>query len=116
MVVAALTLVATTQVSPTDELINKGCLKLLSKEAQQVDDLNFNRRKIEDQVQKLKPRSGAEHNRDIITELENRVRIMKDEVRRRRQQGRDVCRTLGLGYVASCLKKISQINNEHLLL
>ena len=33
MVVAALTLVATTQTSPTDELIDKGCLKLLSKEA-----------------------------------------------------------------------------------
>lgn len=105
MVVAALTLVATTQASPTDELIDRCCLKLLSKEAQQVDDLNFNRRKVEDQVQKLKPRSGAEHNRDIITELENRVRIMKDEVRRRRQQGRDACRTLASGDVASCLKK-----------
>lgn len=33
MVVAALTLVATTQTSPTDELIDKNCLKLLSKEA-----------------------------------------------------------------------------------
>lgn len=33
MVVAALTLVATTQTSPTDEPIDKDCLKLLSKEA-----------------------------------------------------------------------------------
>ena len=50
MVVTTLTLVATTQALPTDELIDRGRLKLLSKEAQQVDDLNFNRRKIEDQV------------------------------------------------------------------
>ena len=103
MVVATLTLVATTQASPTDELIDRCCLKLLSKEAQQVDDQNFNRRKIEDQVQKLKTRPGADVN--IIVELENRVRIMKDEVRRRRQQGRDACRTLASGDVASCLKK-----------
>ena len=65
MVVAALTLVATTQVSPIDELIDKGCLKLLSKETQQVDDLNFNRRKIEDQVQKLKTRPDADVNAKI---------------------------------------------------
>lgn len=103
MVVATLTLVATTQASPTDELIDGGCLKLLSKEAQQVDDQNFNRRKIEDQVQKLKTRPSADVNVNIIVELENRVRIMKDEVRRRQQQGRDACWTLGLGYVASCL-------------
>ena len=105
MLVATLTLVATTQTSPTDELIDRCCLKLLSKEAQQVDDLNFNRRKIEDQVQKLKTRPSADVNVNIIVELENQVRIMKDEVRRRRQQGRDTCRTLVSGDVASCLKK-----------
>ena len=77
MVVATLTLVATTQASPTDELIDGGCLKLLSKEAQQVDDLNCNRRKIEDQVQKLKTRPSADVNTNIIVELENRVRIIK---------------------------------------
>lgn len=65
MVVATLTLVATTQASPTDELIDRCCLKLLSKEAQQVDDLNFNRRKIEDQVQKLKTRPSADVNAKI---------------------------------------------------
>lgn len=105
MVVATLTLVATTQASPTDELIDRCCLKLLSKEVQQVDDLNFNRRKVEDQVQKLKTRPSADVNANIIVELENQVRIMKDEVRRRRQQGRDACRTLASGNVASCLKK-----------
>ena len=105
MVVATLTLVATTQASPTDELIDRGCLKLLSKEAQQVDDLNFNRRKIEDQVQKLKTRPGADVNGNIIVEPENQVRIMKDEVRRRQQQGRNVCQTLASSDVASCLKK-----------
>ena len=105
MVVATLTLVATTQASPTDELIDRCCLKLLSKETQQVDDPNFNRKKIEDQVQKLKTRPSADVNVNIIVELENRVRIMKDEVRRRRQQGRDACRTLASGDVASCLKK-----------
>ena len=67
--------------------------------------MNFNRRKIEDQVQKLKTRPGADANANIIVELENRVRIMKDEVRRRRQQGRDACRTLASSDVASCLKK-----------
>ena len=66
MVVATLTLVATTQASPADELIDRGRLKLLSKEAQQVDDLNFNRRKIEDQIQKLKTRPGADVNANII--------------------------------------------------
>lgn len=65
MVVATLTLVATTQASLTDELIDRGRLKLLSKEAQQVDDLNFNRRKIEDQVQKLKTRPDADVNAKI---------------------------------------------------
>lgn len=105
MVVATLTLVATTQASPTDELIDRGRLKLLSKETQQVDDPNFNRRKIEDQVQKLKTRPSADVNANIIVELENQVRIMKGGVRRRRQQGRDACRTLASGDVASCLKK-----------
>ena len=46
MVVTTLTLVATTQASPTDEFIDRCCLKLLSKEVQQVDDPNFNHRKI----------------------------------------------------------------------
>ena len=105
MVVATLTLVATTQASPTDELIDRGCLKLLSKEAQQVDDLNCNRRKVEDQVQKLKTRPSADVNVNIIVELENRVRIMKDKVRRRQQQGRDACRTLASGDVAPYLNK-----------
>lgn len=105
MVVATLTLVATTQASPTDELIDRCCLKLLSKEAQQVSDLNFNRRKIEDQVQNLKTRPDTDVNANIIAELENWVRIMKDEVRRRQQQGRDACRTLVSADVASCLKK-----------
>lgn len=58
MVVATLTLVATAQASPTDELIDRCCLKLLSKEAQQVSDLNFNHKKIENWVQKLKTRPG----------------------------------------------------------
>lgn len=55
----------------------EGCLKLLSKEAQQVDDLNCNRRKIEDQVRKLKARPSADVNANIIVELENQVRIIK---------------------------------------
>lgn len=104
VVVHSLSLQLLRHLQPMNSLMGS-CLKFLSKEAQQVDDQNFNRRKIEDQVQKLKTRPDADVNANIIVELENRVRIMKDEVRRRRQQGRDACRTLVSGDVASCLKK-----------
>lgn len=116
MVVATLTLVATTQASPTDELIDRCCLKLLSKEAQQVDDLNFNHRKIEDQIQKLKTRPDADVNANIIVELENRVRIIKMKSGGDGNKGETRAGLWHQVMLHHALKKISQINNEHLLL